>query len=140
MKSKFSQILLLTLLAFASSSTVSNAQSVVSDLSRVLSADMSQPVVNYDTTFNVTVVIQLSDTLNIQSLNLSVGTTLNNADFFTGMFDFQALTGPVGTTIMRTGYTVEISLGALPVQLAYFYGASLLDFQSNSSAPYIKQL
>ena len=140
MQSKMSRAIFMVLTAFLCSIGVSNAQSNVSELSLEVSVDLSQPVVNFDTLYSLKVVVQLSDTINIETVNIKVGATLHSSDFFSGKFDFNTLTGPEGTAITRRGYTVELTVGTIHSGAVYFYEATTTDFQGNTANPFIKQL
>ena len=140
MQKKLTRIVVVTIAALLCSYSSARAQSDVTNLNRELVADLSQAVVNFDTIYNLKVVVELSDTLNIQSIDLSVGSALDNADFFDGAFDFNALTGPAGTSISRAGNLLEITLGTVHSGAVFFYQVSTSDFQGNTGTPYIKQL
>ena len=99
----------------------------------VLSMDVStEPVANHltpdslplltDTTiFDVVMRVNLFDTLNIQQIEVKIGSAQGASDIFSNNFVFDASPPPTGgLTYFRDEYSIRLGLGTLQQMLSYF--------------------
>ena len=66
-----------------------------------------------DTLYNVSCNITLNDTLNIEEIQLKVGTTKSGEDIFQHDFDFDSEDLPNEIIYTRTGQEISLGLGSM---------------------------
>jgi hypothetical protein len=90
-----------------------------------------------DTLYNIRFAVNLIDTVNVNKINVKVGTTFNGNDIYEGNYYIYepALSD---TSITRDGLRLTGDAGA-HFQGVYFYKVTAEDFQGTPYTPYIKQ-
>lgn len=89
--------------------------------------------------YNIGCTIYLSDTLNISTVKVKIGTQLNGSDKLLSQADFLLPVVPTGQTYFRDGNTITWNFGNLLLDGVYYYEVELLDFQNNSLHKHIIQ-
>jgi len=89
--------------------------------------------------YNVGCTIYLSDTLNVSSIQVKIGSQLNGSEKFSSMINFVLPVAPSGQTYVRNGNIITWNLGNILIDNAYYYEVELLDFQSVSLHKFIIQ-
>lgn len=86
--------------------------------------------------FDCTYIVSLSDTVNIDSIEVKLGSSVGSNDLFAKTFEFDgASTNSDGTTYTRSGNTVRLYLGSFSGLNTYVAEVRLKDGAGNLSGP-----
>jgi len=81
----------------------------------------SLPLLTDTTVFDVVMYVNLFDTLNIQQMEVKIGSSPGGSDIFSNYFVFDAAPPPIGgLTYFRDEYSVRLGLGQLEQMLRYY--------------------
>jgi len=81
----------------------------------------SLPLLTDTTIFDVVMHVNLFDTLNIQQIEVKIGSVQGASDIFSNNFVFDASPPPTGgLTYFRDEYSIRLGLGPLQQMLSYY--------------------
>ncbi len=81
----------------------------------------SLPLLTDTTIFDVVMHVNLFDTLNIQQIEVKIGSVQGASDIFSNNFVFDASPPPIGgLTYFRDEYSIRLGLGTMQQMLSYY--------------------
>ena len=81
----------------------------------------SLPLLTDTTVFDVVMYVNLFDTLNIQQMEVKIGSSPGGSDIFSNNFVFDAAPPPIGgLAYFRDAYSIRLGLGWLDQMLSYY--------------------